>query len=153
MAKASDFDSEDFRSTRNGVATILMSKQKEIPMNLQSQAIIIYHSRWVIAEYPMDILDYYWNWVYRVKNIKLNKPRFGSHISVIRGIEEFDRTSELYCKYHNQTIVFIYSCELQTNGDYWWIPVESKSLETLRQELGLKKHPEFGFHLTIGREK
>lgn len=118
-----------------------------------SKGQLIYHSRWVILECPQDILEYYWQWVYKQKGIKLHKPRFGSHISVIRGNEECNRTSILYKKYHENHIEFQYSNILETNGDYWWLPVKSEILEEVREELGLIRLPDFGFHLTIGREK
>lgn len=122
-------------------------------MYFKSKGIIIYHSRWVIVECPKDVLDYYWHWIYKTTNKKLNKPRFGSHISVIRVTEECNRQNILYRKHHNEMIEFSYSNELQTNGDYWWLPVQCDKLELLREELGLSKEPEFGFHLTIGKEK
>ena len=114
---------------------------------------IIYHSRWVVMECPKDIIDYYHYWVEKKTGLKLHKPKFGSHISVIRGDEEFNRESELYRKYHEGFVEFTYSNDLQTNGDYWWLPVECKTLEKLRVELGLTKEPPFGLHLTIGRMK
>lgn len=113
---------------------------------------IIYHSKWVIMECPKDILDYYWHWIFLEKGIKLHKPRFGSHISVIRGDESFDRNSPLYRKYHENILSFSYTNKLETNGDYWWLPVSCTKLENLREELGLIRNPPFGFHLTIGRE-
>lgn len=122
-------------------------------MTLQSNGILVYHSRWVILECPTDLLTYYWNWVYRETHVKLHKPRFGSHISVIRGNEVCDRTSDVYRKHHEKTLTFSYANDLQTNGDYWWLPVSCPILEAIRDELGLSPIPEFGFHLTIGREK
>lgn len=121
-------------------------------MLLQSKTQIIYHSRWVIAECPKDIMEYYWNWIFKEKGIRLHKPRFGSHISIIRGDEEFDRKSNIYWKYHEEFTEFNYDNNLQTNGDYWWLPIHCSKFEMLRHELGLSKTPKFGFHLTIGRE-
>jgi len=43
---------------------------------------------WVIVECPKDILDYYHHWMKREKGIRLNKPLFGAHISVIRGVQK-----------------------------------------------------------------
>lgn len=103
-------------------------------------------------ECPKDIVDYYRSWVLREKGIKLHKPRFGSHVSVIRGNEELDRQSSLYRKHHEVKVCFQYGNDLQTNGDYWWLPVTCELLGEIRQELGLIAEPPFGFHLTIGRE-
>mgnify|MGYP001027607501 CR=1 FL=1 len=119
----------------------------------QSKGVIIYHSKWVIMECPKDILDYYWHWIYKEKQIKLHKPRFGSHISIIRGNELImNKTQFPWRKYHEKEITFSYSPFLQTNGDYWWLPVTCSFLEELRNELGLSDQVPFGFHLTIGKE-
>lgn len=122
-------------------------------MNFTSKGMINYHSRWVILECPKDIVDYYHYWIHRELGIKLHKPKFGSHVSVIRGSEEFNRETPLYRKYHEEEVAFQYSNQIETNGDYWWLPVHCEILGQLRAELGLEKEPTFGFHLTIGREK
>lgn len=122
-------------------------------MELRAKGQIIYHSRWVVLECPKDIVDYYHYWVERKTGVRLHKPKFGSHVSVIRGTEEFNRENHHYRKYHEGYVEFLYTNDLETNGDYWWLPVQCQTLENLRSELGLEKELPFGFHLTIGREK
>ncbi|GIP48772.1 MULTISPECIES: hypothetical protein [Paenibacillus] len=113
---------------------------------------ITYFETWAIAECPKDIMNYYGHWVYRTHHMKLNKPKFGSHISIIRG-EDVDpeRKIRFWGKYAHQPLTFAYSNEMGHNAEHYWLPVCSREMERLRTELGLPKDPPFGFHLTLGR--
>ncbi|WP_375347355.1 hypothetical protein ACEWPB_28850 (plasmid) [Priestia megaterium] len=42
---------------------------------------------WVIIQCPEVILNYYHYWIVKETGLRLNKPLFGSHISMIRGEE------------------------------------------------------------------
>lgn len=107
---------------------------------------------WMIIETPKDILDYYHHWILKEENIKLQKPLFGSHISVIRGEEPAEHKKDLWCKYDQEEIYFQYSNDIETDGQHWWLPITSKQLEEIRSELGFDKYPEHGYHLTLGRK-
>lgn len=104
---------------------------------------------WIIVECPKDILDYYHHWILKEENIKLNKPLFGAHISVVRGEEPPNK--ELWRKYHEKEISFSYSHDIENKDEYYWLRVSSPELNDIREELGLTRDVEFGFHLTIGR--
>jgi hypothetical protein len=106
---------------------------------------------WVIVECPKDILDYYHHWIKKEENIKLNKPLFGAHISVVRGEEPPLEKQNLWRKYHEKEITFSYQHEVENLNEYYWLSVECPELNELREELGLSPEVEFGFHLTIGR--
>lgn len=106
---------------------------------------------WVIVECPKDIIEYYQHWITKEEGIKLNKPLFGAHISVVRGEEPPEDCRDLWRKMQEQEVEFTYAHEVETDGEYYWLRVECEELNQLRKELGLSEHVQFGFHLTIGR--
>jgi hypothetical protein len=110
-------------------------------------------TQWLLLNADLSIVDYYLHWI--KKNYwldKVQKPKHGSHISVIRGeIIEDSLFYQHWKKYHSNKIEFEYSNDITNNGEHFWLPVYSKELEKIRTELGLPKTPEYNFHLTIGR--
>lgn len=106
---------------------------------------------WVIVECPKDIIDYYHHWILKELGLKINKPLFGAHISVIRGEEPPSELQSLWRKHHEQEVEFTYTHDVHSEGTYYWLDVECAELSELRNELGLDPHVQFGFHLTIGR--
>ena len=107
---------------------------------------------WVIVECPKDIIEYYHHWLEKEEKVKLNKPLFGSHISVVRGEEPHKDYLKNWNKRHKKEVEFEYSHEIESEGLYYWLRVYSEDLKKLREELGLEPNVEFGFHLTIGRK-
>lgn len=106
---------------------------------------------WVIMECPKDIIEYYHHWITTVEGIKLNKPLFGAHISVVRGEEPPIEFKEKWKQQNGKELAFAYKHEVENNGEYWWLRVRCPALNELRKELGLNAEVEFDFHLTIGR--
>ncbi len=88
------------------------------------------------------------NWLFYIKNIKLTKSVWGSHISVIRGEEPPNK--QFWKKYQGKEIEFSYIPMTQTNGCHYWLPVSSSNIDDIRLELGLPAQPLAPFHLTIG---
>lgn len=119
----------------------------------KSKGKIVYFNNWVIVECDKGIMNYYCYWVMKKTGYQLNRPKFGSHISLIRGeVIEPSLKIPLWKKYHENIIEFEYSPILETNLDHWWLPAKSNALSELRKEFGLEEQPLYGFHLTIGRE-
>lgn len=110
-------------------------------------------TQWLLLNCDNSILEYYQHWFKKHYWLdKIQKPKHGSHISVIRGEIIDDVLYHKFWKmYHGQKIELTYSNEIKSNGDYFWLPVQSNMLENIRLELGLSKLPEFNFHLTLGR--
>ncbi|MCP2727610.1 hypothetical protein [Limnofasciculus baicalensis] len=103
---------------------------------------------WLILECDRDLGLYYSWFVQRQLGLRLQHPRLGSHITVVRGevVENILRWSA----YPSRVINFYYSNEIKTNGRYWWLNVYAPCLMSIRQELGLEVKPEYDFHVTIG---
>lgn len=106
---------------------------------------------WAIIECPKDIIEYYHHWIAKEENVKLNKPLFGAHISVIRGEEPPDSFKSIWGAGQGSELLFSYKHEVETNGEYWWLRVRCEELNALRKKMGLNSEVEFDFHLTIGR--
>ncbi len=106
---------------------------------------------WYILECPKDIIEYYGHWVMKETGLFINKPLFGSHISIIRGEEPHEECKHLWRYNHNEEIEFQFSPYAENAGDYWWLPVKSDDLAQIRINLGLSPYPEHGFHLTLGK--
>ncbi|NJK77220.1 MAG: hypothetical protein HC942_28845 [Microcoleus sp. SU_5_6] len=103
---------------------------------------------WLILECDRDLSLYYCWFVQKHLGLRLQHPKFGSHISVVRG--EVVKNICRWNAYQSQTIDFYYSNEIKTNIRYWWLTVCSPCLMSVRQELGLDVRPEYDFHVTIG---
>ena len=110
-------------------------------------------TQWLLLNSDESIIDYYTYWIKKHYWLdKFQRPKHGSHISVIRGeIIEDGLFYNHWKKYHGKKIEFQYSNEIHNNGEHFWLPVYSKELENIRLELGLTNVPVFNFHLTIGR--
>ena len=78
---------------------------------------------------------------------KINKPLWGSHISIIRGEEELCPAIKTIVD--GMSIEFAYIPIMRTNGVHFWLPVICPILDDLRQEFGLPKSI-VNYHLSIG---
>ena len=104
---------------------------------------------WLIARCDDEIVEYYRWWVHRVHQLKLHRPLFGAHISVMRGEEPLYQ-HELWGSHQDQIVEITYGHELTHAQGYWFLPAQCRALEELRLSFGLERQPQFGFHLTIG---
>lgn len=87
------------------------------------------------------------NWENRAR-FKLNKPAWGSHISVI--CNECPPRQELWGLRSGGLIEFQYEPILNTNGQYYWLSVVCDELLDIREQMGLKREPFYALHLTVG---
>lgn len=105
---------------------------------------------WVVVDCQKDIGNYYRylysHYFYKCKTIQ--RPAWDEHISVVRNEEPPNKN--LWNKYEGCEIQFTYQPNIETDGSYYWLPVECDFLLDLRVELGLSREPEFPLHLTIG---
>ena len=98
-----------------------------------------------------ELQEYYAAIIYKRTGIKLIKPAWGPHISIIRGEEPLNK--ELWKKYDGEEIEFIYDHYIKTNGGHWWLKVTCDKLLDIREELGLPRKHFVGLHFTIGTPK
>jgi hypothetical protein len=81
---------------------------------------------------------------------KLNKPKHGSHISIVRGEGE-PANKKLWMLHDGGQFHFEYCHEITFGPTHVWLQVRSEELTKLRIDLGLSESPQFGFHLTLGK--
>lgn len=108
-------------------------------------------SRWLVLMCDDELSQYYRalyqrEWFYRPK---LTRPVWGTHISIVRG--EVIPNSEAWGFAANKIINFEYDPGVRDNGEYYWLKVYCDELLAIRELFGLKREPQFGLHLTIGR--
>ena len=84
------------------------------------------------------------------RSIKLTRPIWGAHISFIRGSESTSNP-KLWRMDEGKIIEFEYEAGVLDNKEYFWLKVNCPYLGDLRERMGLRREPRFGFHLTIGR--
>ena len=111
-----------------------------------------YHSSWLVANIEDDVLEYYRWWFYRRYLVKLAKPRWCAHISVIRGSEEEVPSLFLFeNERKNKEVKFQYSNKLEQHPKgYVWMPCWGCQLEDVREECGFPRSPIMPFHMTVG---
>ena len=100
-----------------------------------------------------EIVKYYRHlyYLYRYRSETLYKPAWDAHITVIRDEVPPEDRQILWRLHQGVSVDFYYSCDAETNGIYWWLPVFSDHLIELREELGLSQ-PQYPLHLSFGHE-
>lgn len=104
---------------------------------------------WLIGTIEGDLTEYYSWHIHKRTGLILQSPAWGAHISIVRGEEPVFK--QHWKKYEGREINFSYDPDVRTNGDHWWMRVNSLDMLDIRTELGLPRFPELTLHLTIGR--
>lgn len=96
-------------------------------------------------------LDLYYTWFIKKRfNLELNKNLRGTHITFISDRMDsntFDNFSKLF---NGKEIEFFINTDVRTDGLHWWLNVQCPEAESIRELMGLERHPYYGFHLTLG---
>ncbi|MEO1269749.1 MAG: hypothetical protein AAFX99_16810 [Myxococcota bacterium] len=108
---------------------------------------------WLIVRTQDEPRRYCAWWVETVYGVRLQRPRWGSHISVIRGLQPPPRRRQDWGKRNGERVVFTAALDgLTCHRGTWWLPVRCPRLERVRIELGLDPTPTIPLHWTLGRE-
>lgn len=103
---------------------------------------------WMIIKVECDITQFYSWWLEKRYGIKLQRPAWGAHISVIR-----NEMSEVWDVFKNKLdgglLNFEYDPIPKSNGQHWWLKVFSDDIYKIRNDMGYGEM-EFSPHLTIG---
>jgi len=106
---------------------------------------------WLTLEVDPEIGRYYRfihnNEYYGCKII--NRPSWDEHITIIRN-EDIIKNQNLWGSNNGNIVQFELDLIVKNNGNFVWMDVECQYFYDLRLLFGLKKEPEFPFHLTIG---
>ena len=104
---------------------------------------------WLIAKADNQISRYYANQLTREFGVRLDLPAWGSHVSIIRGVEPV-QNRERWAYNNGSRYEMLYTPDVYTNGVHWWLNVKCDVFDEHRTLYGLpegKRH----FHLTVGR--
>jgi len=107
---------------------------------------------WLILRCDDGIGEYYQWWIEKHHHIKIERPLFGGHVSVMRG-ELPTENADAWKNRQDERVAFQYHHEFQSADGFWWLPVSCPKMEQLRLSFGLSALPEHGFHMTIGRTR
>lgn len=99
-----------------------------------------------------DIVDYY-NWfMYKEFGLKLQRPAFGPHVSLVRG-EEIDKERWEAGKerWDGHEVKITYWSPARTNGRHWWLRLsDEEELLDIREDIGYSRYGAWILHLTLG---
>lgn len=115
-----------------------------------SQGKIEYHNIWIIIRCDDEIIEYYRWWYLKHYHLSLQRPKWGAHISVVRGEEDGLTEPRWEYNLNGETVTFSYSNNLVAVRNYLWIPVQGEILYNLRERFGLNREPIMPFHMTVG---
>lgn len=98
-----------------------------------------------------DETDLLYSWFLKKRfNLELNRPMRGAHVTIISDIVDDVIWEEARKAFHGKEITLKYDVSPKSNGEHWWLKVESKDAENIRVAMGLSAVPYFNYHLTIG---
>lgn len=105
---------------------------------------------WCILSIDKEFSNYY-NYIYeKIKYNKLQSPKWGPHITIIRN--EIINSGYLnnWKELDGEKITINYNNKLITNKKHYWFDVEKNIFYDIRKKMGIIVKPEYGFHLTFG---
>lgn len=110
-------------------------------------------SGWLVVHLDLELQRYYHYILQKELNCKLNRPKFGCHITVVAGKYEQVQTHPAWNKHH-QTQIWLeyYSPPKELDGTFW-LECKNEPLTSIRNELGLSDIPKWPFHITIANRK
>jgi len=105
---------------------------------------------WLIGFVGGEVAEYYAWFLRKRTGIVLQRPAWGSHVSIVRG-EAPPCNTEAWKRHDGQSIELEFDPSIRTNGAHWWLKVTCDSMLDIREELGLSRTHDFSLHLTLGR--
>lgn len=115
--------------------------------------LVVHRNFWITLDPVDDLGSYYLYWFNKeYKTVcKAQKPKWGSHITIVRG--EYEQPTlklEEWQGLHGKEYAFQYDGKPTCNGQHIWLSVEGDSLLDLRTYFGLERNPIYPLHLTVG---
>ena len=119
------------------------------------------HSSWkkhIIAFIDEPDFCAYFSWFIKKRySLNIHYPIRDVHLTVVNdklvdGINASERKySRSKSMFSGKVIDITYDLDIRTDGRSWWFKAQSDDAIILRQHIGLKPTPYFGFHITVGR--
>lgn len=100
-----------------------------------------------------DDLSNYYSWLVRRRTgLELIRPMRGPHFTLINDKMDKNYYDNIVSKLGESEIQVDITDVINTNGQDWWVRVESEAALHVRTKFGLGK-PYWGFHISIGQVK
>ena len=107
-----------------------------------------------IVEVDQGIANYYRSLIPKYHYVQ--PQMYAAHITIVRTGKETPKNMASWGKYEGEEIPFVYENQIHTDGNYWYLNVQSDRIGDIREELGLPRF-RFGdrnyYHITIGNVK
>jgi hypothetical protein len=112
---------------------------------------------WMVLDCDTEEIGRYYRhlyWLNHSKAIKLSRPYWGAHVTVVRNEEPPNKS--LWWGYDGEKVEFDYRPGVRTNysderfRSFWWVDVICPRFDEIRVELGLLENPDRTYHMTIG---
>lgn len=105
---------------------------------------------WCIIGIDDELSKYYRYVCNKLFHIKLQSPKWGPHITIIRN-EFLDTVPEIWKSLDRKEIEIEYTNKIKTNGKHFWLPIiNNDKYYDIREKMGILDKPEINFHLTFG---
>lgn len=116
-----------------------------------SYGIIKYEERKCSLEIDRDFLNYYYSLI--PKYIKVNKPKYNPHITIVR--TKYEEIQQNYGLWDGMRIPFLYLPLMRQDKLYFWLDCFSLHIGLLRGHLGLSwfRNNFNSYHCTIANFK
>jgi hypothetical protein len=111
---------------------------------------IIYTKRWLYVGFDPDLARLYAWLLLRERCVKLHRPAWGPHVSVVR--REPRPMGSPWGFRDGEAVSVEYEPVILTNGVRYWMPAKFDLGCEIRYELGLPPDPPCPFHLTFGTD-
>ena len=114
----------------------------------------------LVVEVDQEIGNYYRTLI--PKYLNPQRPRWPTHITVVREEKESPLRPEFWGKYEGELVTFLYDPTVHTGKIYFWLLAYCTRLEDIRKELGLPLVSKYtmppdgfqkAFHITIANVK
>lgn len=110
-------------------------------------------THWVVLKVHPSIGFYYKKIIETLIWKKISSPLHRYHVTILAGLHEKPKDKNLWGARHGEGIVFEYSNIIETDGQYYWLPVKSDEFSKIRTDLGLSPYAKWKWHLTIGHRE
>lgn len=118
------------------------------PIPLSGNVEKMFKPWWCIALIEGEVSEYYSWFVLKRTGIRIQRPAWGSHVSICRGEEPVNK--DFWKRHDGETLIMRYDPDVRTNGNHWWMRIECEGMLDIREELGLPRHGRFNLHMTLG---
>lgn len=115
------------------------------------QGIVKVGYRWTVAEVDHDLGKYLRSMFLMARGVKLERPSHKEHITIVSEYEEISEIQRQSLLQHDKkNIEFTLLWDVFTNGNAYWMPIDSIDIKRIRESILLPEQPLIPLHFCIG---